>query len=66
MRNLAIATFVGFLILLVGPDFMPGLPFDDIVYAIVDVLLARYLFFKKQEKPDDAAEIDPSAKNTSV
>ena len=56
MRKFAIVLFFGFLALIIGPDFMPGMPVDDIIYAIIDILLAHYILKKK--KPTEKDEMD--------
>lgn len=52
MRKLAIALFLFFLALIIGPDAMPGVPLDDIVYAIIDIFLSYYILKKRDGEPE--------------
>ena len=56
MRVIYIVLFILFLILILSPlDMLPGSEFDDIVYAIIDIILG-ILIAKQKKKPMDEKE----------
>jgi len=56
MRVIYIVLFILFLILILSPlDMLPGSEFDDIVYAIIDIILG-ILIAKQNKKAKDEKE----------